>query len=134
MAKMTYAESIDKGIEALEKDPQKNKEAIERLNDLKTALAKRNTSGAKKKTDAEKEALALMDRICALLEENGEMNPTDVGVAIGKNVQKATSLLTRLKDEEKVVSEKKKGKMMYRLADAPADADADEAVEVAEGE
>ena len=132
MAKaMTYAVAIDvmfaiadgKAVE----DGVKA-EAVARMADLKAQLAKRNGSGKKGMTKAQKEGVNLKAHIAEILAtEPDGVTATEVGNAIGQTCQRASALLNQMvKDGE--VHKVKDGRVMRFFAGPAEDA------EVADGE
>jgi hypothetical protein len=94
---MTYAEAINLAIEG-----NLNDEAIERLNALKTQLAKRNSSGAlKKPTKTQRENEEFKTKIVSLLtEEVDGMTATEIGSALAISCQKASALLSQMGEDK----------------------------------
>ena len=89
--KMTYAVAIDNAINGNITD-----EVVERLNDLKTQLAKRG-SGHKGLTKTQKENEVLKNQILENLRaEVDGMTATEVGQSIGATCQKASAILRQM--------------------------------------
>ena len=120
MAKMTYASAIDNANDVLGRPEfaEQYKETIERLNDLKIALAKRNGSGADKKpTKAQEDNARLRNQLYdLLLTEPDGMNPTDIAGTVHLNVQKVSGQLKIMVDNEKRVRREQKGKKVLYYA------------------
>ena len=120
MAKMTYATAIDNGIDVLKRqeNAEQYKETIERLNDLKVALAKRNGSGADKKpTKAQEDNARLRNQLYdLLLTEPDGMNPTDIAGTVHLSVQKISGQLKIMVDDEKRIRREQKGKKVLYYA------------------
>ena len=97
MTKMTYAVAIDRAIAG-----DVDAEVIEKLEALKEQLAKRG-SGKHGLTKTQKEGLELMERIVEVLAgaEDG-MTATEVGAAVGVTCQRASALLKKLVEDERV--------------------------------
>ena len=126
-AKMTYKEAINVAIALMGADEYK--EAKKRLEALIVQLDKRNASGSGKPTKAQEKNAEMAERVYDLILASAEgMTPTEVGNAIGENVQKATALLGALVKAGRAVREKKGKKMVYKAVEVPAE------VEVIEGE
>lgn len=106
--KMTYAVAIDNAING-----KIDAETIERLEALKAQLAKRNGSGKKGLTKAQKENVGLKNRIVEVLSMDG-MTATEVGNAIGETCQRASALLKQLADEGLVERVKDGRKTIFR--------------------
>ena len=89
--KMTYAVAIDNAINGNITD-----EVVERLNDLKTQLAKRG-SGHKGLTKTQQENEVLKNQILENLRaEVDGMTATEVGQSIGVTCQKASAILRQM--------------------------------------
>ena len=102
MTKMTYAVAIDRAIAG-----DVDAEVIEKLEALKEQLAKRG-SGKKGPTKTQKEGLELMERIVeALADAEDGMTATEVGDAVDVTCQRASALLKKLVEDERV----RKGKV-----------------------
>lgn len=106
--KMTYAVAIDNAING-----KIDAETIERLEALKAQLAKRNGSGKKGLTKAQKENVGLKNQIVEVLNVDG-MTATEVGNAIGETCQRASALLKQLADEGLVERVKEGRKTIFR--------------------
>ena len=108
MMKMTYAVAIDRAIAG-----DIDEEVIERLEALKGQLAKRGSKAGP--TKAQKEGLALKERILAMLQgdEDG-LTATEVATAMGVTCQKVSPQLTRLVEEGKLVKEKEGKKVRFK--------------------
>ena len=106
--KMTYAVAIDNAING-----KIDAETIERLEALKAQLAKRNGSGKKSLTKAQKENVGLKNQIVEVLSVDG-MTATEVGNAIGETCQRASALLKQLADEGLVERVKDGRKTIFR--------------------
>lgn len=106
--KMTYAVAIDNAING-----KIDAETIERLEALKAQLAKRNGSGKKGLTKAQKENVGLKNQILEVLNMDG-MTATEVGGAIGETCQRASALLNQLVKEGLVEKVKDGRKTIFR--------------------
>ena len=106
MTKMTYAVAIDRAIAG-----DVDAEVIEKLETLKVQLAKRG-SGKKGLTKTQKEGLELMEHICEMLADAADgMTATEVGDAVDVTCQRASALLKKLVEDERV-EKRKVGKQM----------------------
>lgn len=105
--KMTYAVAIDRAIAG-----DVDAEVIERLENLKAQLAKRNSSGAlKKPTKTQRENEDLKVKILDMLtEEVDGMTATEVGSALAVTCQKASAILSQMVKAE-TVAKVKEGKV-----------------------
>lgn len=109
MAKvMTYAVAIDNAING-----KIDAETIERLEALKAQLAKRNGSGKKGLTKAQKKNVGLKNQIVEVLSADG-MTATEVGGVIGETCQRASALLNQLVKEGLVEKVKDGRKTIFR--------------------
>lgn len=106
--KMTYAVAIDNAING-----KIDAETIERLEALKAQLAKRNGSGKKGLTKAQKENVGLKNQILEILDADGA-TATEVGNAIGKTCQRASALLKQLAEEGLIERVKDGRKTIFR--------------------
>lgn len=119
--KMTYAVAIDNAING-----KIDAETIERLEALKAQLAKRNGSGKKGLTKAQKENVGLKNQILEVLGADG-MTATEVGGAIGETCQRASALLNQLVKEGLVQRDKEGRKTIFRpVAEAEVEDDLSE--------
>ena len=101
MTKMTYSVAIDNALAGNLTD-----EVVERLHDLQTQLAKRG-SGKKSLTKTQKEGLELMERIVEVLADAVDgMTATEVGDAVNVTCQRASALLKKLVEDERVRKDK----------------------------
>ena len=132
MAKMTYGKAIDNANEVLGRPEfaEQYKETIDRLNELKVALVKRNgSSGDKKPTKAQEDNARLRNQLYDLLVTEPEgMNPTDIAGTVHLSVQKVSGQLKIMVDDEKRVRRVEKGKKVLYYA-IVADAVAEDAPE-----
>lgn len=129
--KMTYAVAIDMMLaiaDGKQVEDAVKVEAVARMADLKAQLAKRNGSGKKGLTKAQKEGIDLKAHIAEILAtEPDGVTATEVGNAIGQTCQRASALLNQMvKDGD---AHKVKDGRVMRFYAGPA-----EAVEVADGE
>ena len=109
--KMTYAMAIDSAIAG-----NINDEVIEKLETLKVQLAKRG-SGKHSLTKAQKEGQVLMEGIVESLAEVDEgMTATEVGAAVGVTCQRASALLKKLIEDERVRKDKVGKQVRFFLA------------------
>lgn len=114
--KMTYAVAIDNAING-----NITEEVVERLTALKEQLAKRATSGRKTPTKTQKENEILVERIYeALAECEDGVTVTELiagsDALAGMSCQKASALLKKLVDAERVTKEKAGKKILYHVA------------------
>lgn len=114
--KMTYAVAIDNAING-----NLTEEVIERLTALKEQLAKRSTSGRKTPTKTQKENEVLVEHIFEALAECEEGVTVTELIAgneslAGMSCQKASALLKKLVDAERVTKEKAGKKILYHVA------------------
>lgn len=111
MTKMTYAVAIDRAIAG-----DVDAEVIEKLEALKVQLAKRG-SGKHGLTKTQKEGLELMERIIEVLAgaEDG-MTATEVGDAVDIKCQRASALLKKLVEDERVRRDKVSKQVRFFLA------------------
>ena len=111
MTKMTYAVAIDRAIVG-----DIDAEVVEKLEALKEQLAKRG-SGKKGLTKTQKEGQILMEGIVESLAEVDEgMTATEVGAAVGVTCQRASALLKKLVEDERVRKEKVGKQVRFFLA------------------
>ncbi len=109
--KMTYAMAIDSAIAG-----NINDEVIEKLEALKVQLAKRG-SGKHGPTKAQREGQVLMEGIVECLAEVDEgMTATEVGAAVGVTCQRASALLKKLIEDERVRKDKVGKQVRFFLA------------------
>lgn len=129
--KMTYAVAIDVMLaiaDGKEVEDAVKVEAVARMADLKAQLAKRNGSGKKGLTKAQKEGVDLKAHIAEILAtEPDGVTATEVGNAIGQTCQRASALLKQM--IENGDAHKVKDGRVVRFFAGPA-----EDAEVAEGE
>ena len=112
MEKLTYAQAIDMAIEG-----KIDEAVIEKLEALKVQLAKRG-SGKHGLTKTQKEGLELMERIVeALADAVDGMTATEVGDAVGIKCQRASALLKKLVEDERVRRDKQGKQVRFYLAD-----------------
>lgn len=111
MTKMTYAVAIDRAIVG-----DVDAEVIEKLEALKEQLAKRG-SGKKSLTKTQKEGLELMERIIEMLADATDgMTATEVGAEVGVTCQRASALLKKLVEDERVRKDKVGKQVRFFLA------------------
>ena len=112
MEKLTYAQAIDMAIEG-----KVDEAVIEKLEALKVQLAKRG-SGKHGLTKTQKEGLGLMERIVEALADTADgMTATEVGDAVGIKCQRASALLKKLVEDERVRRDKQGKQVRFYLAD-----------------
>lgn len=112
MEKLTYAQAIDMAIEG-----KVDEAVIEKLEALKVQLAKRG-SGKHGLTKTQKEGLELMERIVEALADTADgMTATEVGDAVGIKCQRASALLKKLVEDERVRRDKQGKQVRFYLAD-----------------
>lgn len=111
MEKLTYAVAIDRAIAG-----DVDAEVIEKLEALKVQLAKRG-SGKHGPTKTQKEGLELMERIIEMLADAADgMTATEVGAEVGVTCQRASALLKKLVEDERVRKEKVGKQVRFFLA------------------
>ena len=111
MTKMTYAVAIDRAIAG-----DIDAEVIERLEALKVQLAKRG-SGKHGLTKTQKEGLELMERIIEMLADAADgATATEIGAEVGVTCQRASALLKKLIEDERVRKEKVGKQVRFFLA------------------
>jgi len=111
MTKMTYAVAIDRAIVG-----DVDAEVIEKLEALKVQLAKRG-SGKHGLTKTQKEGLELMERIYEMLADAADgMTATEVGAEVGVTCQRASALLKKLVEDERVRKDKVGKQVRFFLA------------------
>ena len=111
MTMMTYAVAIDRAIAG-----EIDAEVIEKLEALKEQLAKRG-SGKKSLTKTQKEGLELMERIVEMLADAADgATATEVGAEVGVTCQRASALLKKLVEDERVRKEKVGKQVRFFLA------------------
>lgn len=111
MEKLTYAQAIDMAIEG-----KVDEAVIEKLEALKGQLAKRG-SGKHGLTKTQKEGLELMERICEMLADATDgMTATEVGAEVGVTCQRASALLKKLVEDERVRKDKVGKQVRFFLA------------------
>jgi len=111
MTKMTYAIAIDNAING-----NITEEVREKLEALKTQLAKRN-SGERKPTKTQRENEGLKEDIWAFVSENGAKRAGDVAGHFGISGQKASALLKQLVDAERLERFTEKRVTFFRVAE-----------------
>jgi len=117
--KMTYAQAIDTMVavaQGTEVEAGVFEEALEKLDALKEQLAKRG-SGKKSLTKTQKEGLELMERIIEMLADAADgMTATEVGAEVGVTCQRASALLKKLVEDERVRKDKVGKQVRFFLA------------------
>lgn len=111
MTKMTYAIAIDNAING-----NITEEVREKLEALKTQLAKRN-SGERKPTKTQRENEGLKEDIWAFVSENGAKRAGDVAEHFDISGQKASALLKQLVDAERLERFTEKRVTYFRVAE-----------------
>jgi len=111
MTKMTYVNAIDSALNGIVND-----EVREKLEALKTQLAKRN-SGMHKPTKTQKENEGLKEDIFAFVSENGAKRAGDVASHFGISGQKATALLKQIVDSGRLEKYTEKRVTFFRVAE-----------------
>jgi predicted Rossmann fold nucleotide-binding protein DprA/Smf involved in DNA uptake len=108
---MTYVTAIDFAINAI----TDNDEVVEKLKALKEQIQKKN-SAERKPTKTQQENEVLKNEIVKFLTER--RTATEVADRFGVSVNKATAMLTLLKQEGRVTREVEKRKAYYIAVDA----------------
>ncbi len=111
MTKMTYAIALDNAING-----NITEEVREKLEALKTQLAKRN-SGERKPTKTQRENEGLKEDIWAFVSENGAKRAGDVAGHFNISGQKASALLKQLVDAERLERFTEKRVTFFRVAE-----------------
>lgn len=111
MTKMTYVTAIDFAINAI----TDNDEVVEKLKALKSQIEKKN-SADRKPTKTQQENEVLKDEIVGFLTER--RTATEVADRFGVSVNKATAMLTLLKQAGRVTREVEKRKAYYIAVNA----------------
>ena len=111
--KMSYVVAVESAINGNLTD-----EVIERLTALKASLEKRASHKQEGPTKAQKENLALAEKVLDAMESGVDYSNADIAGLVpeleGATPQKVSPLMKML--GERVVIEKVKGKAVYRLA------------------
>ena len=111
--KMSYVVAVEKAINGELTD-----EVIERLTALRASLEKRASRKSEGPTKAQKENMALAEKVIEVMESGVDYTNADIAGLIpeleGATPQKISPLMKLL--GERVTSEKVKGKAVYRLA------------------
>lgn len=120
MAQMTYAQAIqyviDNGMSVKGQDDEVFNDACDRLEALKAQLAKRG-SGKHGLTKTQKEGLELMERLIEVVADAEEgVTATEAGAAVGVTCQRASALLKKLVDDERVRKDKVGKQVRFFLA------------------
>lgn len=111
MEKLTYAQAIDMAIEG-----KVDEAVVEKLTALKVQLAKRG-SGKKGLTKTQKEGLELMEHIIEVVADATDgMTATEVGAEVGVTCQRASALLKKLVEDERVRKDKVGKQVRFFLA------------------
>ncbi len=121
MAKMTYVQAIDNAIEALRAYETTETglivESIAKLEALKVQLEKRHSSGSRKPTKKKEENVSIKQLIFNFLDEDRERyTATEIGSGVGISCQRASQLLSQMKDAGLVIRETEGKKVYYRVA------------------
>jgi hypothetical protein len=91
-------------------------EVVEKLTALKEQLAKRG-SGKHGPTKTQREGLELMERLIEVVADADEgVTATEAGAAVGVTCQRASALLKKLVDDERVRIEKVGKQVRFFLA------------------
>ena len=120
MAQMTYAQAIqyviDNGVSVKGQEDEVFNDACNRLEALKAQLAKRG-SGKHGLTKTQKEGLELMERLIEVVADAEEgVTATEAGAAVGVTCQRASALLKKLVDDERVRKDKVGKQVRFFLA------------------
>ena len=107
---MTYVEALEQAIAICGEG-----EVAEKLTALKAQVAKKRSSSKPTKTQVENENLK--DKILEVLANaDKSMTATEIGEALGVSVNKASALLSQLKEDNSVVREVVKRKAYFTKA------------------
>jgi len=113
MTKMTKKVALNVAIEAI---GETNAEAVEVLENMIAQLEKR-ASAPKKPTKKQVENVAVKEAIVTALKgAEAPMSAKAVGEALEITTQRASALLTQLKNEGAVVRTEEKGKALFAIA------------------
>ena len=111
--KMSYVVAVENAING-----QLTEEVVDRLNDLKTSLEKRNARKSNGPTKAQKERAELAEKVFDAMVMGESYGSKEIAGLIpeleGASSQKVTALMKSL--GERVTSEKVKGKAIYKIA------------------
>ena len=114
MKKMSYVSAVDAVLSGAEITA----EVRERLEALKASLEKRASHKSEGPTKAQKERMALAEKVFAQMEEGVEYGNADITALIpeleGATPQKVSPLMKLL--GERIVTSKVKGKAIYKIA------------------
>lgn len=111
MTKMTYVSALEIAINAV----SDNTEVVEKLKALKEQIQKKN-SAERKPTKTQQENEVLKNEIVGFLTER--RTATEVADKFGVSVNKATAMLTSLKQSERISRVVEKRKAYYIVVDA----------------
>lgn len=113
MTKMKKMDALTIAIEAI---GESNSEAVEVLENMITQLEKRSLA-PKKPTKRQVENVAVKEAIVTALKgAEAPMSAKAVGEALEITTQRASALLTQLKNEGVVVRTEEKGKALFAIA------------------
>lgn len=112
--RMTYGRALETAINVC--NTEGFEDVANRLEELKTQLAKRN-SGSHKPTKTQKENEVLKEDIWAWVSENGAKRAMNVGAYFGITGQKASALLKQLVDAGRLEKYTEKGVTYFRVAE-----------------
>jgi len=110
--KMTYVQAIENAING-----NLTAETVEKLNALLVSIQKRNASRAGKPTKAQVANAELGESIINEMEEGVDYTASDIGKLMGGlSSQKIAPIMRKLSEGGRVLTDKVKGKNVYRLA------------------
>lgn len=115
MTKFTYVDAINFALENIPADAPA--EYADKLIALRVQLEKRHSSGSRKPTKRQEENVPIKQAIYNMLAEDGERyTATEIGSGVGLSCQRASALLSQMKDAGLVVREQEGKKVYYRVA------------------
>jgi hypothetical protein len=113
--KMSYVVAVENAING-----ELTPEVVDRLNDLKASLEKRNARKSTEPTKAQKANAELVEKIFEAMEPNMVYMTADIGGLVpeleGASSQKISALMKKLVIADRVKAAKVKGKATYTLA------------------
>ena len=111
--KITYVDALNVVING---EPM-TEQVIEKLTALRDSVAKRNSHKSGKPTKAQVANAELAESIIGEMEEGVDYTASEIGKLMGGlSSQKIAPIMHKLSDAGRVVTDKVKGKAVYRLA------------------
>ena len=112
-SKMTYVDALN----AVLNGNEMTSEVIEKLTALRDNVAKRNAHKSGKPTKAQVANAELAESIIGEMEEGVDYTASDIGKLMGGlSSQKIAPIMHKLSEGGRVLTDKVKGKNVYRLA------------------